>query len=81
MEPFRSIIDERVFHWIQEHDACADFDRPTRAWLLGTLTARYQCQKEERSLFDLLSRAANTLARAISGEEEAFVPPDEFLTC
>jgi CRISPR-associated protein Cas1 len=81
MEPFRPIIDERVFCWIQEHDPCAPLDRETRGDLLGALTARYLVKGEERSLFDLLLRTANGLARSICGEEAAFDPPDEFLLC
>jgi hypothetical protein len=81
MEPFRPIIDERVARWIERHDPYAPLDRETRGWLLGALTARYLCNGEERSLFDLLARTANGLARVICGEEATFSPPDEFLLC
>jgi CRISPR-associated protein Cas1 len=81
MEPFRPIIDERVARWIERHDPYAPLDRETRGWLLGAQTARYLCNGEERSLFDLLARTANGLARAICGEEATFSPPDEFLLC
>lgn len=81
MEPFRPIIDRRVYYWVQEHDPADDFDSPTRMWMLGALTARYQVENEERTLFDILLRTANSLASVICGDEVTFEPPEEFRSC
>jgi len=81
MEPFRPVVDRRVFDWIQENDPVGPLDRDARGWLLGILTARYLTEAEQRTLPDLLARAADGLARAICGEEERFSLPDHLTPC
>ena len=39
------------------------------------MTSRYVFEREERSLFDILSRTANSLARCVSGEDREFALP------
>ncbi len=79
MESFRPLVDQRVFLWIQGRDPRAPLDRETRQWLLQALTARFIVNDEERTLFDLLTRTANGLAKAFCGDEQAFDPPSSFL--
>ena len=67
MEPFRPLIDRRVAAWILDHDPTEKLDSTAKHWLLGVLTARYWVEEEQRSLFDILSRTANSLARCITG--------------
>ncbi len=85
MEPFRPLVDRRVFEWIQENAADGALDREARAWLLGMLTERYRAQNaaqdEVRALPDLLARAADGLARTICGEEARFILPDHVTPC
>jgi len=81
MEPFRPVVDRRVFEWIQENPADGPLDQKARGWLLGMLTERYLNDGEQRTLCDLLARAADDLARAICGEEDRFSPPDHLTTC
>jgi CRISPR-associated protein Cas1 len=81
MEPFRPVVDRRVFEWIQENPADGPLDRSTRRWLLGIVTDRYLHNEEQRTLSDLLARTADGLARAICGEEERFSPPDHLSPC
>lgn len=81
MEPFRPIIDRRVYEWIQENDPSGPLERPARHWILGALTQRFAIAGESRTLFDLLARAADGLARAMEGNEDAFQPPESFLPC
>jgi CRISP-associated protein Cas1 len=69
MEPFRPLIDRRVALWIQDHDPTERLDSTAKQWLLQVLTGRYSADGEQRSLFDILSRTANSLARCITGEE------------
>ena len=68
MEPFRSLVDRRVVQWIADHDPAAEIDSATKNWIIGTTTMRYVCDREQRSLFDLLLRTANSLAQCITGE-------------
>lgn len=68
MEPFRPLVDRRVVQWIAEHDPAAEIDSATKSWMIGTTTMRYICNGEQRSLFDLLLRTANSLAQCVTGE-------------
>lgn len=81
MEPFRPLIDRRVASWILNHDPAERLDSTAKHWLLGALTARYRVEEEQRSLFDILSRTANSLARCITGaSSECDIPalPEEY---
>jgi len=75
MEPFRPLIDRRVALWIQDHDPTERLDSTAKQWLLQVLTGRYLADGEQRSLFDILSRTANSLARCITEEEADFSIP------
>lgn len=68
MEPFRPLVDLRVSQWIAEHDAATPIDSATKNWLIGATTARYICDREQRTLFDILLRTANSLAQCVTGE-------------
>jgi CRISPR-associated protein Cas1 len=81
MEPFRPVVDRRVFQWIQENDPEGPLDRNARGWLLGILTERYFTEGEQRTLPDMLARSADALAAAICGEETRFVLPDHLTLC
>lgn len=67
MEPFRPVIDRRVAQWLGSHDSTSPFDPATKNWIIGATTARYFCDQEKRSFFDILLRVANSLAQAIAG--------------
>jgi CRISPR-associated protein Cas1 len=81
MEPFRPVIDRRVVQWIADHDPCAPFDSATKNWIIGSTTARYVCDREQRSLFDILMRTANSLAQAIAGESSEIEIPALLRPC
>jgi CRISPR-associated protein Cas1 len=81
MEPFRPLIDRRVVQWIADHDPCAPFDPVTKNWIIGSTTARYDCDREQRSLFDILMRTANSLAQAIAGESSEIEIPALLRPC
>jgi hypothetical protein len=69
MEPFRPLIDRRVAKWVAREDSAAPLDSRTKRWLIGAVTARYVYEREERTLFDILLRIANSLAKCITGEQ------------
>lgn len=68
MEPFRPLVDRRVCQWIAKEGPEGPFDSKTKSWLIGAITSRYVIEREERSLFDILLRAANSLAKCMAGE-------------
>ena len=75
MEPFRPFIDRRAALWMQDHDPGERLDSLAKRWLLGVLTGRYFVEDEQRSFFDLVARAANSLARCMTGEEKELSIP------
>jgi CRISPR-associated protein Cas1 len=68
MEPFRPLIDRRVYQWIANEDAEGPFDSKAKSWMISATTARYLIDREERSLFDILLRTANSIAKCVTGE-------------
>lgn len=76
MEPFRPLVDRRVAQWITREDAAAPLDSRTKSWLIGAVTARYIYEREERTLFDILLRVTNSLAKCITGEQRDPGLPD-----
>jgi CRISP-associated protein Cas1 len=81
MEPFRPLIDRRVARWIVEHDPADPLTTATKSWLIGATTSRYLFEREERSLFDILLRTANSLAKCVTGESSEFVLPSLLEAC
>ncbi|MBS1815956.1 MAG: type II CRISPR-associated endonuclease Cas1 [Acidobacteria bacterium] len=68
MEPFRPLVDRRVYQWIANEDAEGPFDSKAKNWMIGATTSRYLIDREERSLFDILLRTANSIAKCVTGE-------------
>lgn len=68
MEPFRPLIDRRVYQWIANEDAEGPFDSKAKSWMIAATTSRYRIDREERSLFDILLRTANSIAKCVTGE-------------
>lgn len=68
MEPFRPLVDRRVIQWISSHNPAEELDSVTKNWIIGATTARYICDHQQRTLFDILLRTANSLAQCVTGE-------------
>ncbi|MHB1024048.1 MAG: type II CRISPR-associated endonuclease Cas1 [Acidobacteriaceae bacterium] len=68
MEPFRPLVDRRVCQWIAKEDAEGPFDSKEKSWMIAATTSRYIIDNEERSLFDVLLRTANSIAKCVTGE-------------
>lgn len=81
MEPFRPLVDRRVSQWIAREDAEGPFDSKTKSWMIGATTSRYLLDREERSLFDIVLRTANSLARCITGEARDPEIPSLLIPC
>ncbi len=81
MEPFRPLVDRRVSQWIAREDAEGAFDSKTKSWMIGATTSRYILDREERSLFDILLRTANSLAKCIAGDLRDPEIPNLLIPC
>lgn len=68
MEPFRPLVDRRVCQWIAKEDAAGPLDSRAKSWMIAATTSRYRIDREERSLFDILLRTANSIAKCVTGE-------------
>jgi CRISPR-associated protein Cas1 len=76
MEPFRPIVDKAVVKWIESHDPLATIDSQTKAALLAPLTGRFEIEGESRTLFDIASRTAASLAGVFMGKEKSLSLPE-----
>jgi CRISPR-associated protein Cas1 len=81
MEPFRPLIDRRVSQWIVDHDPGEALTTAPKSWLIGATTSRYVFEREERSLFDILLRTANSLAKCVTGESREIAIPSLLEPC
>jgi len=76
MEPFRPIVDRAVVKWLETHEPDAPLDREGKAALLESLTRRFDLGGEKRTLFDIVTRAASSLADVLAGERKSLVLPE-----
>lgn len=81
MEPFRPLIDRRVVQWIADHDPAEPLSTSAKDWMIRSTTSRYLYEQEERSLFDILLRTANSLAKCITGESRDISIPSLLEPC
>lgn len=75
MEPFRPIVDRSVAMWIKEHDPLTPLDKHAKSAVIAPLIARYDLDGESRTLFDIMSRVASSLALVYMGEREKLLLP------
>jgi CRISPR-associated protein Cas1 len=76
MEPFRPIVDRAVFDWVKDCGPDGPIDKWAKTTVLESLTARYDLDGEARTLFDILARAASSLAAVYMGQTERLVLPE-----
>ncbi len=81
MEPFRPLVDRRVAQWITDHDPAGPLHSTAKAWMIGATTSRYFYEREERSLFDIVLRTANSLAKCVTGELREMAFPSLMQPC
>jgi CRISPR-associated protein Cas1 len=79
MEPFRVRVDQAVAEHVAEFGAEAEFGREARETVLSTFTGRCQLSGESCTLFDTLSRAANSLAAVFTGEAKELELPERIV--
>ena len=68
MEPFRPIVDMTVYEWIK-NSMDSEFGKEAKINLLESLSARYNCDGQQRTLFDISSRVSVALAAVFRGEK------------
>lgn len=75
MEPYRPLVDDRVLSLIREHGESIDLTQEVKLNLLACLAGHMTSNQESRSLFDWMSRTANSL-NAVFAEErkDLFLP-------
>jgi len=76
MEPCRPLVDRAVLHYVIARTKEAPMDREAKAAIIGALTARFILNDESRTLFDVLTRTAASLAKIFTGEAKDLVLPE-----
>jgi len=77
MEPYRPIVDRAVVRITERDGPQVELSREIRSELIGALLGKHRVRESERTLFDILSRSAASLARVLTGEDreiELWVP-------
>lgn len=64
MEPFRPVVDRATRDIVATWGADTEVTKEVKAMLFESLTGRYRLHGEERTLFDIISRLASSLAGA-----------------
>jgi len=76
MEPFRPVVDRAVALWVRERDPMQPLDPEAKARLVGTLQSRFEDGHEQRTLFDIIARAASRLAQVALQKERRLDLPE-----
>jgi CRISPR-associated protein Cas1 len=69
MEPFRPVIDRIV-----AASPARPLDQEGKRELIAAVTGRYEVEGEARTLFDILTRLAQSLVRALEGNGSLWLP-------
>jgi CRISPR-associated protein Cas1 len=78
MEPFRPIVDKAVVQLVKDKGTETPMDKETKSALIGALTARFDLEGESRTLFDIITRTASSLAQVFEGKADELVLPEIF---
>jgi len=76
MEPFRPMVDRAVVHLVYGKGPKTPLDKEAKAGLIGALTARLRINDESRTLFDVLTRTAASLAAIFAGQGKRLALPE-----
>jgi CRISP-associated protein Cas1 len=75
MEPFRPLVDWVVFKLPQQNE----FDTASKTQLLSGILGKFSCEKEQRTLFDIILSVTQSLARLFVDNEPFKVPSTRHL--
>jgi len=76
MEPYRPVVDRAVVRVVEEFSADAPLNPEIKRALLNVFTGRFVVDGEARTLFDLLARAASSLAAVLMGDAKRMNLPE-----
>ncbi len=76
MEPFRPTVDHAVVEYMSDHDEPYGLEAAAKQQIIGELTGRFLMGGELRTLFDVATRMAASLADIFLGEAEKLELPD-----
>lgn len=76
MEPMRPIVDEAVVKRVQETGMPSPLDKEAKAAVISALMGLFALDGEERTLFDIVSHTAASLAGVFMGEREELALPE-----
>jgi len=76
MEPFRPLVDRRVVELLRHYPADAEMSPQLKADLLDFVQVRLPLEGEKRGLFDILARAAVSLADVFLKNRPQLLLPD-----
>lgn len=76
MEPMRPIVDEAVVKRVQQTGMPSPLDKEAKAAVISALMGRFTFEGQERTLFDIVSHTAASLAEVFAGKREEMVLPE-----
>jgi CRISPR-associated protein Cas1 len=76
MEPLRPAVDHAVAEYMGTHDAPYGLDATAKQQIVAELTGRYLMGGELRTLFDVTTRMATSLADVFLGQAQGLQLPD-----
>lgn len=69
MEPFRPLVDRAALLWLSRFADKKELDRASKQHLAGALLERLVCEEESRTLFDVVARLSQRLAKVLTNEK------------
>ena len=76
MEPFRPLVDRSVVEYCGSHDAIESLEPAAKQWIVGDLTSRVLIRGEQRTIFDVATRVATSLAEVFLGNVKEIELPE-----
>lgn len=75
MEPFRPMVDEAALFIAREYGMEVEMQKEVKRLILEPLLGTLDFHGEDRTLFDVLSRAASSLAQVFMGQRKGIILP------
>ena len=76
MEPFRPLVDKAVAKILTERGANPPMDKEAKAEIIGAIIGRLEIAGEFRTMFDIASKTASSLAAVFAGERNDLLLPE-----
>lgn len=76
MEPFRPTVDQAVVEYVAANDAVYRLEAAAKQHLIEAITGRWRLNDGQRTIFDVASRLAGSLADCYLGGRQSLLLPD-----